>query len=307
MRLRAAAVAVGAIALVSLGLGSLAAGAATGRAGPIDVQVSPTSGVRDGQTLSITAQAPRGDVIYELRAHLCVPGPVIRTGFDFGFQGRRCTSIAVGHGDVEQKASYGGGVTTASLNTFKVGEGTVQWVNELGFPDTITCGAGHPCDLVVRIEITNDAVFFTAPLCYGAACQANGDGGSTTTPNPDNSSPTSSPTSIADIGGGSSRTGTGSVTGSASKSAGLPAGSAGGAGGPDAPGGSHNGDASSASGSSAASRHVLSQGSHVLTAALAGMLAGGWIVSIFIRGEGWIAFAIAKRRRHRPPVQVGPA
>jgi len=156
-----------------LAFGSVAAGAATtGAAGPIDVSVSPTSRLADGQAVTITATAPRGVLIYEIRAHLCIAGKDVTNGYDFGFQGKRCTNVAVGHSDVEQSAPFPNGVATGTLDAFKVGTGTKRWVNELGFPETITCGPEHPCALVVRVEITDAAMFFTAPLCFGATCPA---------------------------------------------------------------------------------------------------------------------------------------
>ena len=154
------------------GMGS--AGAVAGKAGPIAVTVTPTVGVADGQAVVVHATAPAGTKIYELRAHLCVPGKKLRSNFDFGFEGRRCTNAAVGAGDIERVAAFPSGVTAATLEGFKIGEGTVHWVNELGYDQTIDCGPDRPCDLVVRVQITNDTVFYSAPLCYGSACPAEG-------------------------------------------------------------------------------------------------------------------------------------
>ena len=97
-------------------------------------------------------------------------GISIRTNFDFGFQGQRCVNVAVGHGDVEQTIEYGGGVNAGNLDTFKVGAGSVRWVNELGYDQVIDCGPGHPCDLAIRVQITDNTLFFSVPLCYGPTC-----------------------------------------------------------------------------------------------------------------------------------------
>jgi hypothetical protein len=150
---------------------SSAAGAVDGHAGPVTLHVTPTNGLADGQAVSIRASVPSGVRIYELRAHLCVPGRALETNFDFGFQGRRCTNLKVGRGDIERSAAFGEGTTNATLDGFHVGEGRVHWVNELGFDQTIQCDATHPCDLVVRAQITDDTVFYSAPLCFGPACK----------------------------------------------------------------------------------------------------------------------------------------
>jgi hypothetical protein len=177
-RARRAALVLGLVisVLAVTGFAAGSAGALNGSVGAISLRVSPTSRVGDGQVVDIHAQAKRGTVIYQLSAHLCTAGPDVRTSFDFGFQGARCTKNAVGTGDVEKSAEFGSGATTAELDSFRVGAGRVGWVNELGYPNTIRCGVGHLCDLVVKIQITDETVFFNAPLCYGATCPAEGTG-----------------------------------------------------------------------------------------------------------------------------------
>ena len=73
--------------------------AVDGTVGPITFTVT-----RDinGQRVAIHAQAADGVLIYELRVHLCVPNANVRTNFDFGFQGKKCTNAPVGAGDIEQ-------------------------------------------------------------------------------------------------------------------------------------------------------------------------------------------------------------
>jgi hypothetical protein len=179
-RARRAALLIGTLIIVLGGTASFAggAGAANGSVGAISVRASPTSRVGDGQVVSIHVEAKPGTAIYQVSAHLCTAGPDIRTSFDFGFQGRRCTNDAVGTGDIEKSAEYGSGVAAADLDSFRLGAGRVRWVNELGYPNTLHCGPGHPCDLVVRIQITDDTIFFNAPLCYGATCPPEGTGAS---------------------------------------------------------------------------------------------------------------------------------
>jgi hypothetical protein len=272
-------VALVAAAVVVLGAAAGGAGAATGTAGPISVTVLPVTSVRDGQTVNIDVRAPAGVVIYEIRAHLCLPGADLRSNFDFGFQGRRCTNIAVGHGDFEQSVAYPSGVAAGSLNTFKVGSGTASWVNELGYPASITCGPGHPCNLVVRVEITDDTVFYTAPLCYDAACATN-DGGTPTSTSAFPSS-TTTPAGGIQASGGAKRTGTkGSVANGRTTTAARRGGS-----GSDIRVGAVASPAGLSTPRSAAGRADTSR---VLVAALAGMVAGGWI-----------ATAIANRRRRK--------
>jgi hypothetical protein len=283
------------------------AGAVSGQAGPIAVSVSSGARVSAGESVSITAQAPSGTVIYEVRAHLCLPGPNLRSGFDFGFQGQRCTNVAVGGGDVEKIAAFPNGVASATIPSFTIGAGTAHWIDELGYPGTITCGPGHPCDLAVRIEITRQTVFFTVPLCFDASCAAPNGGGGTTTSTLGQSAPTTvsrgpgSTSPGARPGGASSRggshppgaKGSASPTGGARRGNGSVAGKVAGEG--------RAGSPLEVPGTVGTTRTVDNR-AHVLLAVLAGAVAGGWIVSIFMRGEGWVAFAITRLRRRRSGV-----
>jgi hypothetical protein len=171
--------------VVSLGSGT--ADAVSGNAGPITVTVNPTSGVGDGTSVAIHAEAPDGVLIYSLKAHLCRPGRPITSHYDWSFSGLRCPGVAVGNGDVEQGSSYGDGTQSADVPSFKVGEGAINFVNVVGHQATIDCGPGKPCDVVVDVEITNDEVFYTAPLCYGDRCPPEGQ--ASDTPPPPSSAP----------------------------------------------------------------------------------------------------------------------
>jgi hypothetical protein len=202
---------LGAAALFAAGVVSFGAGPATavsGNAGPITVSVNPTSGVSDGQAVAIHAEAPSGTLIYSLKAHLCRPGANIRTHFDWSFSGVRCPGVSVGAGDVEQVSEYGNGTTSAELDSFKVGEGQVAWASATGHSASIDCGPGNPCDVVVQIEITNDTVFYSAPLCYGTGCPPEGQASDTPTP-------VTSPPPAAPAAAAGSATGGGSSTGTA--------------------------------------------------------------------------------------------
>jgi len=141
--------------------------ALVGTAGPIKLTVAPVTNLSDGSDVTIHAEAQPGTSIYSVTGHLCLPGE--HTGdFFFGFLGPACTDKPVGQSDVE-KITVLGGDSSADL-TFKVGTGTTNWMNDRGYPYTITCDDTHPCDLVIRVEITNSTVYFRAPLCFGAAC-----------------------------------------------------------------------------------------------------------------------------------------
>ena len=303
-RARACAIVAGTVLAIAglLSYGAGTAAAVTGRVGPVDVSVSPTSSVTDGRTVDIRADVPAGISLYQIRAHLCRPGPNVRTDFDFGFQGKRCSNVAVGSGDVEKTVEYGSGVRSGGLTSFRVGAGTVRWVNELGYPQTLDCGLGRPCDLVVRLEITDQAVFFTAPLCYGTGCPAEAPSPSPS-PSPSSSFSSSTTTSAprtaalpksgaaAGRSAPSATTGTrGSAPGSGRRVNGARASAAGSAG----PRAIASGAPPQPAGSSG---RGLSERARVLLSGAAGAVAGAWIVSVYLRGGGWIAFGVSTLRR----------
>lgn len=210
---------VGILVLLFVFVGSLAfvdAGpvdAVDGTVGPIAFTVNLT----DGHDLAVHAQAADGVLIYELKVHLCLPNANVRTNYDFGFQGKKCTNAPVGASDVEQVAAFPDGASAGDLNTFKVDVGSVHWVNDLGYDQTIDCGPAKQCDVVVRASITNGAAFFTAPLCYDCPAEATPPGQlpAGTPPPPTEPPPTTAAPAAADAGGAGGPTSTGGAASTA--------------------------------------------------------------------------------------------
>ena len=139
---------------------------ATNSDGAVTITVTPTEGLADGQPVSIHAEATGGAQIFELRAHLCQAGAGIDNTSEFGFQGPYCPNGAIGAGQFDEGVTPPPGSTTADMQ-FAVGMGGVTWLDEQGYVHELTCGAGHPCDLVVEAQITNDTAFVTFPLLIG--------------------------------------------------------------------------------------------------------------------------------------------
>jgi hypothetical protein len=138
--------------------------------GPLIVTVTPAVNLSDGQAVGIHAEAATGTVIYSITAHTCIPGKV--TGdHSFGFTGQYCPNVPIGSGEVEKLVTFPG-ATSADMQ-YTVGTGAVTWYNESGFQYAITCDASHPCDLVLKIEITDGTQYVRVPLCYGTSCPAD--------------------------------------------------------------------------------------------------------------------------------------
>ncbi len=140
------------------------AGAVTGTAGPVAVDVNPTNHPASGTPVVATA-AVQGAELFEIQAHLCEHGANIANTFDFSFSGAYCTPNPVAPDtDVEVIKKVLPRVTQDSV-TFRVGQGTgAPWTDLLGQTHSLTCDATHLCDLVLQFQVTDTTTFYSAPL-----------------------------------------------------------------------------------------------------------------------------------------------
>src|SRR5262249_5937961 len=134
--------------------------------GTLTIQATPTTNLVDSTVVNVHVAA-QDTVVYALAARVCLPGKV-SGDYTFSFTSKFCSSAPVGSGDVQQQVTFAGD-KSADL-AFKVGSGTVDWTNSVGFPLTMTCGPGSPCDLVLQVEINNGTAYYQIPLCYGSGC-----------------------------------------------------------------------------------------------------------------------------------------
>jgi hypothetical protein len=171
--------------------------AASGTAGPVNVTVTPTTGLTTGDTISIHGEIPAATTgtISDIRAHICrtpASGPISNIT-DFGFAGPYCVKfdgIAQGSLGAGLVTNYENGAAIANTKsadtTFTAGTGEVGWLDDIGFPHVLTCDAAHPCDLVVQFQISVSpfTVYLTTPLSYagGATTTSSSTTTSSTTP-----------------------------------------------------------------------------------------------------------------------------
>jgi hypothetical protein len=221
----------------------------TGTTGPVAVTVTMDGGATDGKVAHIHAEATTGD-LFEIRAHLCAGDAVVKNTFNFSFDGAFCSPSPVSAAsDAETLVAIPAGSGGKGDLDFRVGEGTGQpWTDYWGNSHTLTCGPDHSCALVVQLQVTDNTVFFTAPLCYGGGCPtgtqpqtAGPVAAAKSGPTPPTSAPASTPAGAAT--GTAAGTATGTASGSASPAAGSAHGDATG----DRGGGSASGAASGAS------------------------------------------------------------
>ena len=159
--------------------------ATTGVAGPVNVTVTPTASLDDGQVVSIHADVGTSGVkLFSIVAHICAPNAHITTDFRFGPDGGKCPGAAANPGGGTGEASVASTGTSSLLldpanvdpAPFKAGVGTVDWKSfgpsdpATGTARSLTCDSTHACDLVVKVSTDgSNNYFFTAPLSFAGA------------------------------------------------------------------------------------------------------------------------------------------
>jgi hypothetical protein len=271
---------------------AIPAGAVSGQAGPIAISVTPTSGVGDGQMVTIHAAANPGSDLYQITAHLCQGGVSITDNYNFGFDGPYCTKQPVSaDSDAETTVEIPRGSGGKGDLAFRVGAGTAPtWFDFDGVIRSFTCGPGSPCQLVVQLQVPNDTAFYSATLCYGGDCP----------PEAPPAPPPAAPAAAGDGGQGNgaaagqgSKAGAGSGQGSGQHGTSDAAGKQTGTATPAStavPAAANGQDAQrAATGVSATSvsdaGHALSRATRVLLGGLAGLIGGALIVLIVLRAR----------------------
>ncbi len=134
---------------------------------PWTVTVSPLTGLTDGQAISINVTSPIENPIAVAKAQVCRTGVNFNPSFesdpdqDFAIGGVNCPSIpistsgnvAVTDVGVAANATKPGGQTFSMF----VGVGSVDWQDNDGGEQSLTCDAANPCALVVQVRGKDNA------------------------------------------------------------------------------------------------------------------------------------------------------
>jgi hypothetical protein len=134
---------------------------------PLDVQVSSTDRMVDGQEVKIHVSPQSGFAAYGAEAFLCKADTTFLLDADIRpTQTGKCISkpLSAGSNDYVRVAApppYGGFDLA-----FKVGVGTDSYAMSNGQQVSITCGPGHPCQLVLKLQFTKSFGFQAYPVTY---------------------------------------------------------------------------------------------------------------------------------------------
>jgi hypothetical protein len=134
---------------------------------PLEVKIDDRSGLSDGDTVTVHVTTKSGSKIYGADARLCRADAVIENSADFApTQGGQCIAAPLSSGS-DAYVEQAGADPFSSLDLpFRVGTGTSTYQVQDGSSASITCGSGHPCTLVVRLQIPNGFGFQSFDLTF---------------------------------------------------------------------------------------------------------------------------------------------
>jgi hypothetical protein len=134
---------------------------------PLDVTVSNTNGLKDGDVVSIHVVPKKGSVIYGFETFLCRGGTQYRFDADIraSYTGN-CVTKPLSAISQEYMAVRAGPPYSSVDATFRVGVGSDSYKTGDGKQVTVTCGHGSPCTLVLKLQYPNAFGFQPIPLTF---------------------------------------------------------------------------------------------------------------------------------------------
>jgi hypothetical protein len=134
---------------------------------PLSVMVSNTQGLKDGDAVAVHVIPQKGSVVYGFEAFLCKAGvsytldPDIRPD-DTG----KCIAHPLSANSQDYIQVKASPPYSSADTTFRVGVGTDHFALTDGTPATVTCGPGHLCVIVLKLQYPNAFGFQVIPISY---------------------------------------------------------------------------------------------------------------------------------------------
>ncbi len=135
---------------------------------PLTVTQTPTSGLHDGSKVSFHIVPTAGEQVFGVSVRLCAGDAKIEQLDDFEpATAGKCIGHALSSNS-DLLIETAGNPPYQSLDVdFRVGVGTDTFKMTDGTPVSITCGPGHPCQIVLMLQVPNAFGFKTYPVTYG--------------------------------------------------------------------------------------------------------------------------------------------
>lgn len=135
---------------------------------PLKVALSSTTGLSDGQEVSIKVTPDGGSQVYGLEVFVCAPNQTFTQDADVRpTQSGKCISKRISAKSDDYKFVKVGPPYREANVTFRVPVGTDTYLTDEGRQVAITCGPGNPCQLVMKLQYPDGFGFRAYPLTYG--------------------------------------------------------------------------------------------------------------------------------------------
>lgn len=139
----------------------------TTKAVPVTVEVLPDHGATDGAEIAVKATPNVGSQIFGFEARLCRGGTEYRNEADFDpMITGKCISKPLSAASQEYQEVPAKPPYEVAETKFKVGVGTDSFKTERGEQVSITCGPGHPCVIVLKLQYPDNFAFRSYPVSY---------------------------------------------------------------------------------------------------------------------------------------------
>jgi len=134
---------------------------------PLTVTVSSTSGLTDAEAVTVHVTPDAGSNVYGAEAFLCAPDTTYSLDADIrpSLSGK-CVTKRLSPNSLDYLNKPVGPPYQVLDLSFPVGVGTDQFTTQDGRNVTITCGPGHPCTLVLKLQFSHGFGFKAIPLTY---------------------------------------------------------------------------------------------------------------------------------------------
>lgn len=134
---------------------------------PVVIRVDGTTKLKDGQGVKVHVTAKSGSQVFGFEARLCAGAESFRFDSDMRpTKTGKCISKPVSTGSEEYQEVRAAAPFEVADSVFHVGVGNDQFAKQDGTPVTITCGPGHPCQLVLKVQFPNGFAIRAFPLTY---------------------------------------------------------------------------------------------------------------------------------------------
>jgi hypothetical protein len=134
---------------------------------PLDIKVSNTQNLRDGDVVHVHITPKKGSLAYGLEARQCQGGTTYSLEADMRPTiAGKCVSRPLSSRSDDYVAAKGAPPYASVDLDYRVGTGTNTYQTQAGRAPTVACGASNPCTLVLELQFPDGYGLETIPLTF---------------------------------------------------------------------------------------------------------------------------------------------